>query len=239
MQVQNKLRILIVDDSISIRSVLRALLNNNDYEVVGELGSGVKLLATIAKLNPHIICLDYNLPDTDGLSLLNKIQAAYPHIAVVMITGSNNLELEHIAAEAGTAGFIYKPFSQEQIIKVLQKVAHAQRLLMIAARKNNPFEDKPYRARAVIADDSVTLRRLLTAILTHMGVEVVGEAYDGKQAAELVSEHKPDIACLDFEMPVMNGLEALKIIHNQNAATKVIMITALASREIFSVTLSG
>ncbi len=233
VQLQNKLRILIVDDSISIRSVLRALLNNDDYEVVGELGNGVKLLATIAKLSPHIICLDYNLPDTDGLSLLNKIQATYPHIAVVMITGSNNLELEHIAAEAGTAGFIYKPFSQEQIIKVLQKVAHAQRLLMIADRKNNPFEDKPYRARAVIADDSVTLRRLLTAILTHMGVEVVGEAYDGKQAAELVSEHKPDIACLDFEMPVMNGLEALKIIHNQNASTKVVMITALASRELF------
>ncbi len=138
VQLQNKLRILIVDDSISIRSVLRALLNNDDYEVVGELGNGVKLLATIAKLNPHIICLDYNLPDTDGLSLLNKIQATYPHIAVVMITGSNNLELEHIAAEAGTAGFIYKPFSQEQIIKVLQKVAHAQRLLIIAARKNNP-----------------------------------------------------------------------------------------------------
>jgi len=116
VQLQNKLRILIVDDSISIRSVLRALLNNDDYEVVGELGNGVKLLATIAKLSPHIICLDYNLPDTDGLSLLNKIQATYPHIAVVMITGSNNLELEHIAAEAGTAGFIYKPFSQEQII---------------------------------------------------------------------------------------------------------------------------
>ncbi|WP_292929939.1 response regulator [Nitrosomonas sp.] len=127
VQLQNRLRILIVDDSISIRSVLRALLNNDDYEVVGELGNGVKLLATIAKLNPHIICLDNNLPDTDGLSLLNKIQVTYPHIAVVMITGSNNLELEHIAAEAGTAGFIYKPFSQEQIIKVLQKVAHAQR----------------------------------------------------------------------------------------------------------------
>lgn len=232
-QSPNKLRILIVDDSISMRSVLRALLNNDGYEVVGELSSGVKLLPTIAKLNPHIICLDYNLPGTDGLALLNGIHAEYPHIAVAMITGSNDLTLEHTAAEAGTAGFIYKPFSQEQILQVLQKVAHAQRLLMVAARKQNPFEDKPYRARAVVADDSLTLRRLLTAILTHMGVEVVGEAYDGKQAAALVSEHKPDIVCLDFEMPVMNGLEALKIIRNQNAATKVVMITSVASRDMF------
>lgn len=232
-QLQNKLRILIVDDSISIRSVLRALLHNEEYEVVGELGSGTKLVSSIANLKPHIICLDYNLPDTDGLSLLHQIHTAYPHIAVIMITGSNNPELEHAAAEAGTAGFLYKPFSQAQITGVLQKVAHAQRLLMIAARKQNPFEDKPCHATAVIADDSQTLRRLLMAILTHMGVQVIGEAYHGKQAIELVSTHKPDIVCLDFEMPVMNGLEALQIIRDQNPLTKAVMITAIASREVF------
>lgn len=232
MQTQNKLRILIVDDSISIRTILRALLNNDEYEVVGDLSSGAKLLFNIAKLNPHIICLDYHLPDTDGLYLLKEIHKEYPHIAVVMITGNIDHTLEHTAAEAGTAGFIHKPFSQEQIITVLQKVAHTQRLLMVAARKINPFVERPYRAKAVIADDSQTLRRLLTAILTHMGVEVIAEAYDGKQAAELVSKHKPDIVCLDFEMPVMNGLEALKIIHRQNTPTKTVMITSTASREM-------
>ena len=233
-QSQNKLRVLIVDDSASIRSVLRMLLNSEGYEVVGELGGGAKLLPAITQLKPHIICLDYHLPDTDGLSLLNEIHAAYPHVAVVMITGSNSITLELAAAEAGAAGFIHKPFSQEQIIKVLQQVAHAQRLLTVAARKHNAYEGKPYRARAVVADDSQTLRRLLTAILTHIGIEVVGEACDGRQASELVSEHKPDIVCLDLEMPVMNGLEALKIIHSQNPETKVVMITSVASREVFN-----
>lgn len=233
-QLQNKLRILIVDDSISIRSVLRALLHNNDYDVVGELGSGAKLISTIASLKPHIICLDYNLPDANGLTLLKQIHSNYPQIAVIMITGSSDHELENIAAEAGTAGFIHKPFSQAQIIDVLQKVAHAQRLLMIAAKKHNPFEDRPFHATAVVADDSQTLRRLLMAILTHMGVQVVGEAHHGQQAVELVSAHKPDLVCLDFEMPVMNGLEALKIIRNQTPLTKAVMVTALASREIFN-----
>lgn len=231
---QNKLRILIVDDSISIRSVLRALLHNDEFDVVGELANGSKLITAVTKLKPHIICLDYNLPDTDGLSLLGQIHAKYPHVAVIMITGSNNQELEHAAAEAGTAGFIYKPFSQEQILDVLQKVAHAQRLLMIAARKHNPFADKAYHATAVVADDSQTLRRLLMAILGHMGVRVVGEAYDGKQAIELVSAHTPDLVCLDLEMPVMDGLEALKIIRDQNPLTKAVMITAVASRETFN-----
>ena len=134
MQSNQKLRVLIVDDSISMRSVLRTLLNENGYNVVGEQGSGSKLLNTIAHLMPHIICLDYYLPGADGLSLLKKIQDAYPHIAVVMITGSNDQKLEQAAADAGSAGFLHKPFTQEQIIKVLQKVAYAQRLLMVAKK---------------------------------------------------------------------------------------------------------
>lgn len=233
MQQSDKLRILIVDDSISIRYVLRAFLDNAGFHVVGELGSGRELLSAIVKLSPHIICLDYNLPDKDGLSLLREIHIEYPHIAVVMVTGASDAGLESVAAEAGTAGFIHKPFSQEQITSVFHRVAYAQRLLMVAARKHNSFENKPYRASAVIADDSQTLRRLLTAILTHMGIEVVGEACDGRQATELVSEKKPDIVCLDLEMPVMSGLEALKIIHSQYPLTKAIMVTAIASRETF------
>ena len=173
------------------------------------------------------------MPDKDGLTLLSEVRAAYPHISVVMITGSDDIAVRHSAAMLGAAAFISKPFSQRKVIEVLHADAHTEDMLMIAARQVNSFMDKPYHARAVIADDSLTMRRLLTNILARMGVEVVGEAYDGKEAIELVSEHKPNIVCLDFEMPVMNGLEALKIIHNQNAETKVVMITALASRELF------
>lgn len=229
----NKLRVLIVDDSISIRSVLRTFLDKAGFDVVGELGSGRVLLSAIIKFKPQIICLDYNLPDKDGLSILKEVHAAYPQIAVVMITGTNDVGLESLAAEVGTAGFIYKPFSLEQIEQVFQRVAHAQRLLAVAARKHNPFENKPYRASAVIADDSQTLRRLLAAILIHTGIEIVGEACDGKHAIELVSEKRPDIVCLDYEMPVMGGFEALKIIHNQYPEIKAIMVTAIANRETF------
>lgn len=230
-QSPNKLRVLIVDDSDSMRGVLRLLLNNEGYEVAGELGSGEKLLPAIAQTKPHIICLDYNLPGSDGLALLNDIHASYPKVAVVMITGSNSLTLEQNAAEAGAAGFIRKPFSQEQIVNGLRQVAYAQQLLMVAARKQNAFEGKPSRAKAVIADDSQTIRHLLAAILAHMGVEVVGQACDGWQAVELVEKHAPDVVCLDIEMPNMNGLEALKVIRSKNPKMKVFMITTVVSRD--------
>lgn len=118
---QNSLRVLIVDDSLCMRSLLRALLKTAEYDVVGELCSGSKLLSTVGKLTPHVICLDYNLPDADGLVLLKEIHETYPNVAVVMITADENPGLEQRAVEAGSAGFIRKPFSQEQIIAAMKK----------------------------------------------------------------------------------------------------------------------
>ena len=138
-QTQNKLRILIVDDSVCMRNVLRTLMKSADYDVVGDLADGTKLLPVIDKVSPHIICLDYNLPGTDGLSLLKEVHSTYPNIAVIMITGSENPELEVLAVEAGSSGFIRKPFSQEQILTVLKKVEHAQRLLLFAEKKTKFF----------------------------------------------------------------------------------------------------
>ena len=75
------------------------------------------------------------------------------------------------------------------------------------------------------------MRMLLKAILERAAVEVVGEAWDGKQAVELVALRRPDIVCLDVDMPVMNGLEALAAIRADHADVKVLMITGSSSRE--------
>lgn len=64
---------------------------------------------------------------------------------------------------------------------------------------------------AVIADDSPLLRRILKDVLeSTFKIKVVGEGKNGKEAIRLVQEKKPDILILDCEMPVMNGLEALR-----------------------------
>lgn len=230
-QSHSKFRVVVVDDSASMRNVLRELMRNEGYNVVDEMGSGAKLLESMEQAKPHIVLLDYNLPDIDGLTLLKQIHASHPRVSVVMVTGSDKRELEAEAAEAGAAGFLHKPFTQEQICNVLKHVAHAQQLLHEVEDKAKRSGNKPPRARAVIADDSQTLRQLLHAILVHAGVEVVGEASNGVQAVELAAKHQPDFMCLDFEMPEMNGLEALKMIHSQYPAIKVLMITSNAKRE--------
>jgi two-component system chemotaxis response regulator CheY len=81
----------------------------------------------------------------------------------------------------------------------------------------------------VIADDDDITREMLRGVLRAAGLHVVGEASDGARAIEIYGKLKPAIVCLDIDMPVMNGMEALKKIRESDAHTIVLMITALAT----------
>lgn len=70
--------------------------------------------------------------------------------------------------------------------------------------------------RAIIADDSPFLREVLTDVLEHKQIKIIAQAKNGKEAVAMVKSLKPDILILDCEMPVMNGLDALRIIMREN-----------------------
>lgn len=228
---------LIVDDSATMRSTLNAILVSANIEVIGLLPSGVKLLQTIAQSSPDIVCLDYNLPGINGLELLKSIVLEYPQVAVVIITGEQDPGFRSAAAEAGAAGFIQKPFSQVQVIKELKSVIHTTNLLA----KTNLHSAKDSASKlvtqastnktAVIADDSKTMRSLLNAILSNQNINVLAEATNGNQAVELVVQHRPDVVCLDIDMPGKNGLDALAEIRQKVPSSKVLMITGNTNRE--------
>lgn len=222
--------ILLVDDAASLRVALRAFFTSEGYAVVGELGSGAGVLEAVQQLHPDIVCLDYHLPDSNGLDLLKAIHEADPEVAVVMITGDADTDLEAHAAENGAAGFIRKPFTQGRMAMEIRQVVMAQAMHR-ERRARGPFAVEQARARAVVADDSATMRMLLSAILNQAAVYVAGEAADGRQAIERVAQCQPDIVCLDMDMPVMNGLDALVEIRRACPAAKVLMITGHAGRE--------
>jgi len=229
-------KVLIVDDSRTMRDMLNAIITSDGNNVIGQLASGKLLLQSVAQMSPDIVCLDYNLPDSNGIDLLKSITSEHPHVAVVMITGETNHNLQHAAAEFGAAGFIHKPFSQDRIIKELRQIIQTQRLLAEMKKSSGPSNARVAElaipSTAIVVDDSKTIRALLVAILTNDGIQVVGEATNGLQAIEMVAQLQPDIACLDVVMPVMGGMEALKRIRKMNLATKIVMITANSSRDL-------
>ncbi len=81
--------------------------------------------------------------------------------------------------------------------------------------------------KILIVDDAVTFRHALKKVLGEAdGVEVVGDARDGKLALEKIATLRPDVVVLDVEMPVMNGIEALRVIASKYPHIHVIMFSA-------------
>lgn len=85
--------------------------------------------------------------------------------------------------------------------------------------------------KILIADDHGILREALTSMLSNeLGVEVVGEAEDGRKAVQLAQELKPDVVLMDVEMPGLNGIEATRQIIHVLPQTRVIAFSAYADR---------
>lgn len=253
------MRVLIVDDNASMRAMLSALLNSNGYEVVGALPDGSAIMAAIQQSSPDLVCLDYQLPGRDGLDILREINEKTPEIDVVFITASEDAAVEHRAADVGAAGFLRKPFTQSQIIAELQQVGDTRRQSAASNAKADPSDaakaptaapgndggvsgtaaaaetapsQAPFNPRSVvIADDNGSIRLLLKGLLKGLGLDVVQQVSTGSEAISAAKVHQPAVLCLDVNMPIMSGLEALPLIKEASPRTAVVMVTGNASRE--------
>lgn len=85
--------------------------------------------------------------------------------------------------------------------------------------------------RVVIADDEPITKMDLHELLEEAGYEVVGEASDGFDAVEICRQTHPNLVLLDIKMPLLDGLSAAKIIHQEDLAETIMMMTAYSERE--------
>ena len=85
----------------------------------------------------------------------------------------------------------------------------------------------------VVCDDQEAFRRVVAIVLgLETGIEVVGEAGNGREAVSLVEMLQPNVLLLDIAMPEMDGLEALPRIREASPATQVVMLTGLTSASV-------
>lgn len=85
----------------------------------------------------------------------------------------------------------------------------------------------------MVCDDQAGFRQLVAVVLgLEPGIEVIGEAGDGREAIMLAERLQPDVLLLDIAMPVMDGLEALPRVREVSPATQVVVLTGVAAASI-------
>jgi CheY-like chemotaxis protein len=115
-------RTLIVDDSPTMRSIVRKILAASRFALdVHEASEGKAALELLRKGDFSMVFLDYNMPGLNGFETLSEIRRENPDVAVVMITSTSNNTLADRARKSGALGFLKKPFYPADVDAVLER----------------------------------------------------------------------------------------------------------------------
>lgn len=114
-------RILIVDDAVFMRMMLKDILTKNGYEVVGEASNGKEAYDKYKELKPDIVTMDITMPEVDGLQALKNIKADFPEAKIIMCSAMGQQVMVVEAIQCGARDFIVKPFQADRVIEAIQK----------------------------------------------------------------------------------------------------------------------
>jgi two-component system chemotaxis response regulator CheY len=111
--------VLIVDDAVFMRNILRAIIKDKGYTVVAEAASGIEAMRNLHDHNPDIVILDIILPDVNGLDLLGSILKDRPQTKVAICSSIGQEQTIKKALDHGAKAFIQKPFTPEKVLVAL------------------------------------------------------------------------------------------------------------------------
>ena len=143
MASPKRLRVLIIDDNEMMRELLRSIIERSEtFEVVGDACCGKTGMEQVGNLKPDLVCLDVHMPNSNGLDILEQIRQAFPGVAVLMITASNDMETVQTALRLGADGFILKPFTSVTVLNAMKKCKAMQQLRLFPVWKAPSFRGK-------------------------------------------------------------------------------------------------
>lgn len=151
------IQLLIVDDHVSFRAPLAAVLSReNDIQVTGQAGTIAEALALIGSVPFNAALVDLSLPDGSGLDLLPALARANPDAALLVLTGVTHPDAVPLAIAAGAVGFLSKTADVEEIIEALRTVHDGHLLIPPAQAMRLVRQAADLQARASATDQAIS-----------------------------------------------------------------------------------
>jgi two-component system, chemotaxis family, chemotaxis protein CheY len=116
-------KILVVEDSPSMRNLVREVLDRDGYEVT-ESRNGREALDVLDRVAPDLVITDVNMPELDGLALLRRIRGlpSFRFTPVLILTSESAVDMRESGRAAGATGWLVKPFDPDQLRLVVAQV---------------------------------------------------------------------------------------------------------------------
>jgi pilus assembly protein CpaE len=156
----DKIRILIVDDIPETRENVRKLLAfETDIEVVGVAGTGREAIQSARELQPHIIMMDINMPDIDGIAAVEAIMHESATTQVIMMSVQSEADYLRRSMLAGARDFLTKPFTGEDLVSTIRRVHRMGQSRAAAAPAAPALQAQPQAGRGAPVTTAARLTR--------------------------------------------------------------------------------
>lgn len=116
------LTFLVVDDAVFMRTVLKKMLSEADFTVVGEAGNGLQAIEMAKQHKPDIITLDITMPEMDGIEAIEGILKVSPDSKIIMCSAMGQQTKVLEAIKKGAKDFIVKPFEKDRVLQAINNV---------------------------------------------------------------------------------------------------------------------
>jgi two-component system chemotaxis response regulator CheY len=113
--------VLVVDDSLYMRTIIKEAMSGAGYEIVGEAANGEQAIDLALSLKPEVITLDNILPDMIGLDILKTLKEEGLESVVVMVSAVGQQSVIDEGMELGAKDYIVKPFTPEDLVEKINK----------------------------------------------------------------------------------------------------------------------
>jgi two-component system cell cycle response regulator len=215
-------KILTVDDSKTVRIIVRKAFKSYDCEIL-EAGNGVEGLSIAAKDAPDLILLDVTMPVMDGVEMLTKLKAdpQLKAIPVIMLTAEGGRDNVLKIAKIGVRDYLVKPFKEDTLIEKAGRVIDLK-----------PLSEQPTKAKSIfdpadilIVEDKPAIVAQIQEGLKHTPWKFHGVSTQG-EALDYCAKTPPDLVLMSLSLPEEAAFTLFRIMRT-NVKTKYTPIFAL------------
>jgi DNA-binding NarL/FixJ family response regulator len=178
--MEQKKRIVIIEDHTIVRQGLKSLLDNfDDMEVVGTAEDGLKGIRSINKHKPDLVLLDLNMPKMDGISVISEVTASDPEVKILVLTMHKDEDYILSAFKTGTHGYCLKSSNQDELLLAIRTVLSGKKYVSpdISGEVLEGYLSDRMRIREKSRFDTLSKRE--KEIL-----KMVGEGYKNKEISD-------------------------------------------------------
>lgn len=115
-------RVLIVDDMPIIRMIMKEILSDHEYIMIGEAENGAVGFDMFCELNPDIVLIDINMPKLNGIDAIKLMMEKNPEAKIIVCSAILDNDIVNQVIALGARDIIHKPFTENQLIQAIDKI---------------------------------------------------------------------------------------------------------------------